>query len=165
MLPGRMGVPEIRLSGFEKFEAPDTADWTARGYAMVHVDSRGAWDSEGYLWYVQTLNIFSRYPLNKDRSWAGSQEGRDGYDVIEHVAKLSWCNGNVATVGNSWLGRSQWYIAAQQPPSLKCIAPLEGSSDLYREIHVRGGIACTPFLEWMMGNLRGMYFRPFSLWQ
>ncbi|KAJ0418326.1 Alpha/Beta hydrolase protein [Aspergillus carlsbadensis] len=137
MLPGRMGVPENRLSGFEKFESPDPADWTARGYAMVHVDSRGSWDSEGYL------------------CWAGGQEGRDGYDVIEFVAKLPWCNGNVATVGNSWLGRSQWYIAAERPPSLKCIAPLEGSGDLYREIHVRGGIACTPFLEWMMGNLRG----------
>lgn len=88
-------------------------------------------------------------------SWAGTQEGRDGYDAIEYVAKLPWCNGNIATAGNAWLGRAQWYIAAERPPSLKCIAPLEGSGDLYREIHVRGGIACTPFLEWMMGNLRG----------
>src|ERR1700742_4397256 len=91
----------------------------------------------------------------KCQSWAGTQEGRDGYDATEYVAKLPWCNGNVATAGNSWLGRSQWYIAAERPPSLKCIAPLEGSGDLYREIHVRGGIACTPFLEWMMTNLRG----------
>lgn len=52
MLPGRMGVPASWLSGFEKFEAPDPAEWTARGYAMIHVDSRGAWDSEGYLWYI-----------------------------------------------------------------------------------------------------------------
>lgn len=88
-------------------------------------------------------------------SWAGTQEGRDGYDAIEFIAKLPWCNGSVATAGNSWLGRAQWYIAAEQPPSLKCIAPLEGSGDLYREIHVRGGIACTPFLEWMMSNFRG----------
>ena len=89
------------------------------------------------------------------RSWAGTQEGRDGYDAIEWVAAQSWCDGNVCTAGNSWLGRSQWYIAAEQPPSLKCIAPLEASSDLYREIHVRGGISCTPFLEWMMNNLYG----------
>ena len=58
-------------------------------------------------------------------------------------------------MGNSWLGRSQWYIAAERPPALKCIAPLEGSGDLYREIHVRGGIACEPFLEWMMHGFHG----------
>jgi uncharacterized protein len=51
MLPGRMGVAEECLSGFEKFESPDPAEWTARGYALIHIDSRGSWDSEGYLWY------------------------------------------------------------------------------------------------------------------
>ena len=49
-LSGRMGIPKSRLSGFEKFEAPDPAEWTARGYAVVNIDSRGSWDSEGYLW-------------------------------------------------------------------------------------------------------------------
>ena len=49
-MPGRMGVPKDVTSDYEKFEAPDPAEWTARGYAVVNVDSRGAWDSEGYLW-------------------------------------------------------------------------------------------------------------------
>ena len=93
--------------------------------------------------------------LADKRSWAGTQEGRDGYDVIEWIAKQSWCSGSVCLAGNSWLGRSQFYIAAERPPSLKCIAPLEASSDLYREIHVRGGIACEPFLEWMMNGFHG----------
>lgn len=53
-LPGRLGIPQDRLSGYEKFEAPDPAAWTARGYAIVNIDSRGSWDSEGYLWYVNT---------------------------------------------------------------------------------------------------------------
>ncbi|KAL6247545.1 hypothetical protein RBB50_005891 [Rhinocladiella similis] len=136
-MPGNMGIPKSNLSGFEKFEGPDPAEWTTRGYAVVNVDSRGSWDSEGYL------------------CWAGDQEGRDGYDAIEWIARQPWCNGSVCLVGNSWLGRSQWYIAAQRPPSLKCIAPLEASSDLYREIHVRGGIACEPFLEWMMNGFHG----------
>lgn len=47
MIPGRMGVPRDRLSGFEKFEAPDPAEWTARGYAIVNPDPRGTYDSEG----------------------------------------------------------------------------------------------------------------------
>ena len=29
MVPGRVGVPKDRLSGYEKFEAPDPAKWTA----------------------------------------------------------------------------------------------------------------------------------------
>ena len=51
-MPGRLGIPDNSLSGYEKFEAPDPAEWTARGYAVVNIDSRGAWDSEGYLWYA-----------------------------------------------------------------------------------------------------------------
>lgn len=53
-MPGRLGIPDSSLSGYEKFEAPDPAEWTARGYAVVNIDSRGAWDSEGYLWYVNS---------------------------------------------------------------------------------------------------------------
>ena len=49
MIPGRLGVPKSRLSGFQKFEAPDPAKWTGRGYAIVNPDARGAYDSEGDL--------------------------------------------------------------------------------------------------------------------
>lgn len=52
-----MGIPTGDLSGFEKFEGPDPAEWTARGYAVVNVDSRGSWDSQGYLWYVEIADI------------------------------------------------------------------------------------------------------------
>lgn len=51
-MPGNMGIPAASLSGFEKFEGPDPAEWTARGYAVVNIDSRGSWDSQGYLWYI-----------------------------------------------------------------------------------------------------------------
>jgi predicted acyl esterase len=57
--------------------------------------------------------------------------------------------------GNSWLGVAQWVTAAEQPPSLKCIAPFEGASDIYREIICRGGIPYSPFFEWVAGTLRG----------
>jgi predicted acyl esterase len=52
MVPGRVGVPKNRLSGYEKFEAPNPAEWTAQGYAIVNPDSRGVFDSEGNLLYV-----------------------------------------------------------------------------------------------------------------
>ncbi|KAJ5090324.1 hypothetical protein N7532_009008 [Penicillium argentinense] len=137
IVPERVGVPEKRLSGFEKFEAPDPAEWTARGYAIVNVDPRGVYDSEG------------------DIRWLGSAEGQDGYDVVEEIAKMPWCNGSVGLVGNSWLGMAQWFIAAERPPHLKCIAPLEGASDMYRELWCRGGIPQWPFWGFLAETMCG----------
>ncbi|KAK4936720.1 hypothetical protein LTR10_022444 [Elasticomyces elasticus] len=122
MLPGRFGVPKDRVSGFEKFEGLDPAEWVARGYAIVNVDLRGSWDSEGIV------------------PWQGEQDGKDGYDAIEYLAQLPWCTGKVATAGNSWLAMCQWFIAAQQPPHLAAIAPWEGAADFYRDTLARGGI-------------------------
>ncbi|OCL02189.1 alpha/beta-hydrolase [Glonium stellatum] len=131
IVPGRVGVPQSKLSGFESFEAPDPAEWTARGFAIVNVNSRGAFESQG------------------DIRWFGTGEGRDGYDAIEHLATLPWCSGKIAMVGNSWLAIAQWFIAAERPPHLACIAPLEGCSDLYREVVCRGGVPFTPFTRFL----------------
>ncbi|KIW74044.1 hypothetical protein PV04_02112 [Phialophora macrospora] len=127
IVPGRVGVSQDRLSGFESFEAPDPAEWTARGYPIVNINSRGAFDSQG------------------DIRWFGSGEGRDGHDAIEHLATLPWCSGKIATIGNSWLAMAQWHIAAESPPHLTCIAPSEGCSDFYRETLCRGGVPYKPF--------------------
>ncbi|KAH6673420.1 Alpha/Beta hydrolase protein [Halenospora varia] len=134
---GRVGIPQSMLSGYEKFEAPDPAEWVQKGYAIVNVDSRGGFDSEG------------------DLRWLGTAEGRDGYDAIEEIAKLPWCNGKVALVGNSWLAMAQWFIAAEQPPHLTCIAPLEGASDLYKEILCRGGVPAKEFAGFIASQLYG----------
>ena len=116
-----VGVPDGTLSGLERFEGPDPAEYCPQGFAIVNVDSRGAGDSEGSIVIM------------------GSQEGEDGHDVIEGLAKMPWCNGNLGLAGNSHLGIVQWFIAATQPPSLKAIAPWEACGDLYREQFVRGG--------------------------
>ncbi|KAH7114915.1 Alpha/Beta hydrolase protein [Dactylonectria macrodidyma] len=120
--PFRVGIPLNGTSGLEKFEAPDPAEWCPRGYAVVNVDARGTWNSEGDF-YVY-----------------GTQEARDGYDTIEWIGTQPWCNGNVALYGNSWLGTTQWLIAAEKPPHLKALAPWEGLGDYYRESICRGGI-------------------------
>ncbi|KAJ5777725.1 hypothetical protein N7520_000971 [Penicillium odoratum] len=122
MTPWNLGIPDGTLSGLEKFEAPDPAQFVDRGYAIINVDSRGAFDSEGQMAIM------------------GTQEAQDGYDVIEWLAQQPWCNGNVGMAGNSHLAIVQWFIAALQPPSLKAIAPWEGCGDLYREQFARGGI-------------------------
>ncbi|KAF5686007.1 cocaine esterase [Fusarium circinatum] len=67
------------------------------------------------------------------------EEAEDAHDVIEGLAKLPWCNGSVGMAGNSYLAIMQWQAAAQNPPSLKAIAPWEGSGDIFREQFCRGG--------------------------
>ncbi|GKZ24300.1 hypothetical protein AbraIFM66951_011176 [Aspergillus brasiliensis] len=114
-------VPRSDLSGLEKFEGLDPATWCPRGYAIVSVDTRGAGNSDGLITVM------------------GSQDAEDGYDVVEAIAKMDWCNGCIGMAGNSALAISQWFIASQQPPSLKAIAPWEGSGDIYREQFCRGG--------------------------
>lgn len=95
-------VKRSDLSGLEKFEGLDPAVWCPKGYAVISVDARGAGNSIFVL---------------------GLQDAEDMYDAIEAVAALPWCNGNVGMAGNSCLAIAQWYAAAQQPPSLKAIAP------------------------------------------
>lgn len=108
-----------------------------RGYAIVNIDPRGVGDSEG------------------DIRWWGTGEGQDGHDAIEELAKLPWSNGKVGMAGNSWLAISQYFIAAEHPPHLAAIAPLEGQSDLFRENCFRGGIPWTTFARSIADILPG----------
>lgn len=80
--------------------------------------------------------------------WTGTAEGRDGHDAVEYLATLPWCNKHIALMGNSWLAMAQWFIAAERPPHLSCMIPLEGCSDLYRESLCRGGVPYLPFWRW-----------------
>lgn len=79
----RCGIRSSDLSGWEKFEGLDPASWCPRGYAIASVDIRGSGHSSGS---VQIM---------------GTNMGEDGYDVIEALAKMDWCNGNVGMAGNS----------------------------------------------------------------
>ncbi|KAF4876388.1 Cocaine esterase [Colletotrichum siamense] len=127
LMPYRVGVKDEMLSGLEKFESVDPAEWVPRGYAIISVDVRGSWDSEGDL-FIE-----------------GTGAGRDGAEVVEHIASLPWCSGSVGMQGNSWLAQVQWSTASLCPPSLKAIAPWEGFTDKYRDVLCRGGIPDATF--------------------
>jgi predicted acyl esterase len=49
MIDGRFGVPVERLTGYEKFEGLDPADWVSKDYAVINFDLRGCWNSEGII--------------------------------------------------------------------------------------------------------------------
>lgn len=125
------------ISGLQKFEGPDPAEWVANGYAVINADARGAYSSEG------------------DLQWFGTQEGKDGYDLVEWAAERDWSNGRVGLEGNSWLSVIQWFIAAEQPPHLAAIAPWNGFSDVYEGLIAPGGIPTPSFVTWMTALLTG----------
>jgi predicted acyl esterase len=112
---------------FTKFEAADPVYWCRNGYAIINVDPRGAWWSEG------------------DLTWMSEQEVEDIYDLIEWAGVQEWSNGKVGMQGVSYLAWSQWKVAAASPPHLAAINPWEGVSDFYREIVFHGGIPETLF--------------------
>jgi predicted acyl esterase len=118
-----MGVPPGTVSRMTKFESADPGYWCHQGYAVINADPRGIGHSQG------NCNFF------------GTQDARDGYDLIEWLAKQIWCNGKIGMFGNSGVAMTQTRIAAEQPPHLVCIAPWEATGDLYRESFFEGGIA------------------------
>ena len=83
-------------------------------YVFVAMDVRGRGDSDG---------VFVPY----------RNEGRDGYDSIEWCAVQDWSDGNVGTLGGSYLGRVQWLAAVEQPPHLRAMIPLVTPSDPFVE--------------------------------
>ena len=125
------GVPPGTHSQMVKFEGPDPAFWCKRGYAVVNADPRGAGNSEGRLLL-----------------W-GKQDGEDGHDAIEWIAGQPWSNGKVGMFGNSGLAMCQWFIAAERPPHLACIAPWEGTADMYREFVSENGIPAFGFMNFV----------------
>lgn len=130
-----MGVAPGTVSKLTKFESPDPLYWCYKDYAIANVDPRGVGHSEG------DVNCF------------GTQDARDGYDFIEWAAQQPWCNGRVGMGGNSAVAMSQWRIAAECPPHLVCIAPWEGTSDIYRESMFEGGIPAIAFNEFIVSSI------------
>ncbi|MBN2075261.1 MAG: CocE/NonD family hydrolase [Dehalococcoidales bacterium] len=136
--PAPPGVDPGAVSGLQKFEGPDPAYWCNHGYAIINVDARGSFYSEGdiYMW--------------------GTQSAEDCFDFIEWTAVQEWCTGKVAMSGNSWLGIIQWFAAVQNPPHLAAIAPWEGHIDLYRYDVLRGGIRDTAFNDFNISTQIGL---------
>ncbi len=131
------GVSPEALSGLQNFESADPAYWCNHGYAIINPDTRGAFMSDGDIYF-----------------W-GKSDAHDSYDVIEWASSQDWCNGKVGMSGNSHLAIMQWFTAAEQPPHLAAIAPWEGITDLYRQDICRGGIPNSGFNEQAIAGMTG----------
>lgn len=132
LIPQAGGTPEF--STLTSWEAPDPNVWVGAGYTQVNLNLPGFANSGGEAGFVS------------------SQQGRDFYEAIKWVASQEWCDGNVGLAGVSYLAISQYHaaVAAAQDGAdspLKCIAPWEAISDIYRDVACRGGVAETGFLN------------------
>ncbi|WXG42096.1 MAG: CocE/NonD family hydrolase [Candidatus Freyarchaeum deiterrae] len=133
------GIENLRKDpeGFMKLasiEAGNSEYFVKRGYVHVIANARGSFKSEG-----EYQGTFS------------TQEQKDGYDLIEWIARQPWCNRKVGMVGVSYYAIIQYLIASMNrpPPHLKAIFPLDGFTDLYRDLAYHGGICNTGFpLAW-----------------
>lgn len=121
------GVKVGDTSEYTAFEAPDPVFWVPSGYAVIVIDIRGTWYSEGVAHYL------------------APEEAQDFYDAIEWAGTQPWSTGKVGLSGVSYLAQMQWRVAELNPPHLAAINPWEGWTDTYRETATHGGIPDTHF--------------------
>ncbi|MDX2068765.1 MAG: CocE/NonD family hydrolase [Haliscomenobacter sp.] len=89
-----------QMQGYGQFFA-------ANGYAVVAQDVRGEFASEGE--FIPFIN-----------------EKRDGLEVLDWIAKQSWCGGQIAGFGTSYIGFSALTLMDQQHPNLKTVFNISG---------------------------------------
>ena len=105
-----MGVDFGRLSPYTRFECPDPFKWCAEfEYSLLFVDARATWHSEvsefasgrlgslklfleSVVTLVCSLSTNISFPLAQGEIafWFSPEEGRDGYDIVEWIAKQPW---------------------------------------------------------------------------
>ena len=78
--------------------------FAANGYVFLGIDVRGRGNSEG---------VFEPFV----------NEGKDGYDVVEWLARQPWSNGKVTMWGGSYAGFDQWTVLKEFPAHLATIVP------------------------------------------
>lgn len=98
----------------------DTLTAVARGYIVVHQDTRGRFASEGE-WM----------PWEHERT--------DGYDTVAWAAAMPGGTGEVGMFGGSYTGSTQWSAAVAGAPQLRAIAPQVTWSDPLDGLFQRGG--------------------------
>jgi putative CocE/NonD family hydrolase len=114
----------------------EEANYYARhGYIAVVQDVRGRYASEG---------TFTKY----------IGEGQDGYDTIEHLARLPYTNGHVGMWGTSYAAHVQANAAKLRPPHLATIVLNMGGIENGWDHKVRNnGAFENQQLTWAFRNL------------
>ena len=95
----------------------------AAGYAFVIVDNRGSGASFG----------------NREAVWS-TCETTDYHHVVDWIAERPWSNGNVASIGTSYLGNTAENATFDPSPALKAAIPRFTDFDWYASLLYPGGM-------------------------
>jgi putative CocE/NonD family hydrolase len=87
-------------------------------------------------------------------------EQRDGLATIEWAKQQPWCNGSIATYGGSYLGYTQWAVAAEAGPEVKAMAMQITASDFSLMTYAGGSFSLRNALSWTY--MVTMAKRPFA---
>jgi putative CocE/NonD family hydrolase len=127
---GRFPVIVVRTPYGKGRAFKDGRYFAEHGYVFIAQDCRGRHDSEGEF-----------RPLR--------DEAADGYDTIEWAAQQPWSDGNVGTLGGSYLGWNQWLAATLQPPHLKCMIPIVSPPDPFYNLPYQYGAFSPMMFDWV----------------
>jgi putative CocE/NonD family hydrolase len=123
--------------------------WVGQGYVYAVQDKRGKFESEG------------EYTIS-----GGDAEG--GYDTVDWLAEQPWSNGRIGTIGCSYNGDVQMFLAAQRNPHHAAMVPqATGSSNgsaggRHRQFGSRcgGNIGLASAFGWSRRNGLKVSYRP-----
>jgi len=140
----------LQLTPYLTDETHDRAVKFARaGYVFVSADVRGRGDSEG---------VFR--PQFDD--------GKDGAQVVEWIARQPWSDGRVVMIGGSYRGMLQWRVLAQHPKHLAAIVPTAPPYPGYDEPTTKGvfGSYMAQWLAYTSGHAHhDQLFNDFNYWE
>lgn len=118
------------LADETKHGTRDVEFFTRNGFVVVMQDVRGRGDSDGE--WVPHFN-----------------EGLDGYDTVEWIAKQDWCNGKVAMMGGSYRGWVQWAAAREIPPHLTTMVSTAAAGNWMQELPFVNGMVTMCMFQWL----------------
>jgi len=116
----RPSLPEVEAS-------PNTGQYrdffVPHGYAVVVVDVRGTGASFG----------------SRD-GFRSPVERQDYYDVVDWVVGQPWCDGNIGSIGISYVGAAACFLATTGHSAVKAVIPTFAVWDTYSDHFYLGGL-------------------------
>ena len=68
-------------------------------------------------------------------------DAADGQATVAWLRQQDWFTGSLGTIGASYLGYTQWALAADPPPELRAMVVQVGSDDFYQFLYPGGAFA------------------------
>lgn len=123
----------------------------------------------GWLYAERGYQVLFQSTRGTDGSGGGPfafarHEQADGLATIAWLKRQEWFSGEVAMAGPSYLGFSQWAVAANAGPELKALAPITTASDFNHFRYPGGSFNLEAILAWSIsmsggGASRGRKFK------